>query len=652
MMWRRWAVPLSALAVALLLVLGLSVVAPEARARLVTFGEDAALAYSGWAQDAPNRVVIVNIDSASLQEVGPWPWRRKLIAMMVKAVGRAGASAVAVDILFAGADTRSPAAMARALAQATGRTELARTVPGPDDDQLFAAAMTSTPTVLGFALAPAGGATPRSAPVLMPAGAAEGFWAAAGAEAADTTLAAAAAGQGALAILTEPDGVVRRVPVVVSIEGAALPGLALEASRVVSGAPFIRLDPIAGRFAAGAVQGRMDARGFLRLLPRGRPGRGPISVSAADVLAGRFDPDQFRGRLVMIGGSAPEIGAIRSLPWGETAATVEIQARAAQQMLLGLTPVSASAGMVWGSVALAVVLSALIPLAPPILAVLGLLAGVGAFVMLSLRLAQDLILFDPVFPGTVLLLSGLCGLVASFAISRRQAARIRQRFEQHLAPQVVARIVKAPHLMKQSGERRVVTALFTDLEGFSAMTRRTGPERLIEMLDQYFEGITAIILRHGGMVDKIVGDAVHVLFNAPIDQPDHALSALRCATEIATWSEALRQRPDLAADGFGRTRIGIETGPAVVGDVGRGAKLDYTAHGDVINTAARLEAMNKELGTTICVGPGTASLCPPGMLRAIGRVSIRGIGDGVEVFTTLGPDPPGFALLRKEHAKR
>ncbi|MDP3320694.1 MAG: adenylate/guanylate cyclase domain-containing protein, partial [Bosea sp. (in: a-proteobacteria)] len=214
----------------------------------------------------------------------------------------------------------------------------------------------------------------------------------------------------------------------------------------------------------------------------------------------------------------------------------------------------------------------------------------------------------------------------AFSESRWREARLRRRFEQHLAPGVVERIVADPGSLKLSGERREVTALFTDIEGFTQTTREAGPEQLVAVLDGYFEGVTRIVGAHGGMVDKLVGDAVHALFNAPFDLEDHPRRALACAVAILDWTETYRATGLAAAIGLGRTRQGLETGIAIVGDVGVGAKLDYTAHGEAVNMAARLEALNKELGSSICVGPVAASRCDPALLRLLGTVELRGVG--------------------------
>jgi adenylate cyclase len=222
--------------------------------------------------------------------------------------------------------------------------------------------------------------------------------------------------------------------------------------------------------------------------------------------------------------------------------------------------------------------------------------------------------------------------VTSYTVTRRREALMRRRFEQHLAPAVVWHILKTPGMLKLSGERREVTALFTDVEGFTAMTRHADPAALLATLDNYFEGMATVIVAHGGMIDKIVGDAVHAFFNAPIDLEDHPRKAIECAIALRSWAEVFQGRPEVAMIGFGRTRIGIETGPAIVGDVGIHAKLDYTAHGDAVNVAARLERANKELGSSICIGPVAASRCDQSLLRPLGKINVDGRDDAVAVF--------------------
>jgi adenylate cyclase len=278
-----------------------------------------------------------------------------------------------------------------------------------------------------------------------------------------------------------------------------------------------------------------------------------------------------------------------------------------------------------------------------------LLSLCGVSVVVSLLTA------GPVAPLVSLIIETAAFVVAtliSFAAIGHREALVRSRLEQHLAPAVVRRILERPGLAKLSGERREVTALFTDVEGFTAMTHRIDPVVLVNTLDNYFEGMAIIIIAHGGMIDKIVGDAVHALFNAPNDLDDHPQKAIECAIALRSWSEVFRHRPEVATIGFGRTRIGLETGPAIVGDVGIRAKLDYTAHGDAVNVAARLEAANKELGSSICVGPVAASRCDQSLLRPLGKIVVRGRGDAMTVFEPWSFNTPASCGQSQDAAGR
>jgi adenylate cyclase len=215
--------------------------------------------------------------------------------------------------------------------------------------------------------------------------------------------------------------------------------------------------------------------------------------------------------------------------------------------------------------------------------------------------------------------------------------RLRTRFSQYLSPDVVRRLVAQPGLLRLDGEQRDMSFVFTDIAGFTSLTERIGPRKLIALLDRYLDTLCEIGVRHGGTIDKIVGDAVHVMFNAPLDQPDHAARALACAREMDTVARAFALEMEQQGEIFGATRIGVSSGPAVVGDVGGRRRLDYTAHGTAVNLAARLEAANKALGGTVCVSGATRERVEGAALRSAARLLVRGHANPVDVFTTI-PD--------------
>jgi adenylate cyclase len=247
------------------------------------------------------------------------------------------------------------------------------------------------------------------------------------------------------------------------------------------------------------------------------------------------------------------------------------------------------------------------------------------------------LLIDPLGPPAVALIGFIAAMLCRFARDEWRARMLRLSFEQHLAPDVVRRIAADPGAIRLRGELRVITALFTDIEGFTSMTERAGPTELVALLDTYFEATTRVITDHGGMIDKIVGDAIHAIFNAPFTLEDHPRRAVESAVALLNASQTIQGSPLGQKLQLGRTRIGIETGLAIVGDVGGGRKLDYTAHGDAVNAAARLEAANKEFGSSICIGPGTAGHLDPAMLRPMGTFVPRGQSREVTVYTIAIP---------------
>lgn len=588
-------------------------------------------------QESPPGVLVVDIDRRTLAAIGSWPWPRAAMAQLVQSVAAEEPKVVAIDVLFASSDLRSVAAGAR-------QSDVLAPAPSAktDGDRQLAVAVAAVQTVLGSTLDTGSEQAPPMVRVLRrgPVSLNE-IWRASGAGEPAAAFLQAAAGNGILSLPGDPDGKVRRVPLLVAIGEELRPGLAVEAVRVAQGASNLIVEADPQRLLVGVKESRLQNDGFLRLAPVDFGRYAQRTISAIDVIQNR-DSRALADKIVLIGTSAPEIGGLRETPDDALTPSVQIEANAIEQILLQRVPTAAPAAvqimveLILGCVALAVAVAV-----TPVVGVVALLgatiaAWIGA-VELSLSLDR---LLDPLTPSIGAVATFVTASLGSFITVGRREARIRNRFAQHLAPEVVKRIAENPEMLKLRAEKRELTALFTDIEGFTTMTHHAGPEQLVAELDGYIEGVASIVMRHGGMVDKIVGDAVHAFFNAPIDLPDHAVRSIACAIEIRGWTEQYRLRPTARSINFGRTRIGIETGEAVVGDIGIRSKLDYTAHGDAINSAARLEAINKELGSSICIGPVAAGRCDPSALRPLGNVTLRGLESPIAVFEPWPPEAP------------
>jgi adenylate cyclase len=222
------------------------------------------------------------------------------------------------------------------------------------------------------------------------------------------------------------------------------------------------------------------------------------------------------------------------------------------------------------------------------------------------------------------------------AAARRAAAeRAHAALARYFSPNLAARLAGDAHTLDLGGRRRDVTALFTDVTGFTALVETMQPAALIVLVNSYFAGLTDIVFAHGGTVMKIMGDALQVLFGAPEDQPDHAARAVACALALDGFAEAFRAARRAEGVAFGATRIGLHAGEALVGDFGGGRYFDYTAYGDTINTASRLQAANKVLGTRICASAAVVARVPHFQGRPAGDLVLRGRSDPLRAHEPL-----------------
>lgn len=241
-------------------------------------------------------------------------------------------------------------------------------------------------------------------------------------------------------------------------------------------------------------------------------------------------------------------------------------------------------------------------------------------------------------------------------VRRRQmeAERAHAALSRHFSPELARRLAASSEGEGIEVQWRDVATIFTDITGFTSLVESAPPEMLGKLLSEYVGGMTEVVFAHEGTVAKIIGDAIQVLFNAPGDQPDYATRAVACAHELDAWAQGFRARQSAIGVTFGATRIGIHAGPALVGNFGGNRFFDYTAYGDSINIAARLEAANKHLGTRICVSASVAEAADNFQGRPVGELMLRGRSEPLRAFEPLAQAQfaaPETALYSEAFAK-
>jgi adenylate cyclase len=233
-------------------------------------------------------------------------------------------------------------------------------------------------------------------------------------------------------------------------------------------------------------------------------------------------------------------------------------------------------------------------------------------------------LIDPTAPALALALVFMPTLLMRHFWSERRQRWMKQTFSRYVSPNLVEYLVANPDALELGGRRQRCSFVFTDLQGFTSLMESMDPTAAVEVLNGYLDRMIAIAFEHDGTLDRIVGDAVAIMFSAPIEQADHEQRALRCALQMQSFASDYVDALERRGIPFCQTRIGVHTGEVTVGNFGGAAIFDYRALGDPVNTAARLEGANKHLGTRICISDATLAGCPDARARPIGRIRLAG----------------------------
>jgi adenylate cyclase len=600
-------------------------------------------------------VLIVDLDEKSIKAVGQWPWPRTVLADLVLRLRELGAKAIGFDVLFAEADRMSPRSVADTLRQADPAL-LSNLRSLPDNEFYFRDAIEGGSVVLGQAghyeqTARQPNASYPSTPVAIKGGDPRNFLIDfPGLLRNVPELEGAAAGRGLFTIKPEFDGIIRRVPLVVSAESKVMPSLSLEMLRLAADASSVRvLVDQAG--VKGVSVGRLeiptDQAGHVWLRYSHRDPR--RYVSAVDVLQGTVPANRIKGSLALIGTSAVGLFDLRSTPIDPVMPGVEIHAQLIENVLANSAlhrPHYVDAV----ELALAIVVGLLTIYFVPKLGAVRVLAFGG--ILAALLAAASWLLFD--LKGV--LIDVMFPLASSFALfllltfmnymrEERTKGEIRAAFGQYLSPDLVSELVQNPERLQLGGETRELTILFSDVRGFTtiAETYKENPAGLTALMNRFLTPLSNAIISRRGTIDKYIGDAVMAFWNAPLEDRDHATHAVDAALEMLKSVEALNVRREAEAlkaqVPFIRMEIGIgiSTGPTMVGNMGSDIRFDYSVMGDKVNLASRLEGLTSSYGVRVLICPDTARQCMEQFaMLEIDTVRVKGKREAVTIWTVLG----------------
>lgn len=465
---------------------------------------------------------------------------------------------------------------------------------------------------------------------------------------------------------TDDDGIIRRMPLSFVVDGATMPSMAVElAARALGVAPQYEPD---GTLAIGGYRVPATVPNTITLNFEGGSDDIPTySLADLRVCAQNGDAEFFRrhfnGKVVLLGivldaedrkltskrfATAPERSSAERCVRGsvppptakfarDSIAGVYLHATAVNNLVRreALTELGGAARLGL-TVALAAAVAVLALLLGPInasLACLGLAVVWIVAATVTFRNGAVLPLSEPLMAG-LLTLGATIGY--RFITSDRDRRLLRQSFGLYLAPQIVEKVAMSHKLPVLGGEMRQVTVFFSDIAGFSSMAEAMSPRDLVSMMNDYFREMTDIIEAHDGFVDKYIGDAIVAVFGAPLDDADHAAKAVRAALACQARLAALKSSAGVFAERKFTTRIGMNSGEALVGNIGSHRHFNYTVMGDVVNVAARLEDANRHFGTDILASEDTVAMTRHLFLwRELDSVRVKGRDRPAKIFEPL-----------------
>lgn len=618
---------------------------------------------------ATDTVAVIDIDEASLQKFGQWPWSRPLIGRLVQKLDAMGAKAVAFDMVFSEPDRTSPDEVVKNLPDTPEMKNIREKLLSlPDNDSVFADMIRQAGNVtLGFVAANEktqrapisktkwdytnwkNSPNIRAAMVAMPDFATN-----------LPVIQEAAAGSGSFTATPETDGVIRKVALVISqwsrTENAyagQYPTLALEAIRVALKEDTIRIynsrgtpdKPVISAIKVGdhVIPTESDGKAWVYFSGYDRA----RYIPAWKILEDGIEKKRIRDKVVFVGASAIGLRDLRSTPLGDTdSAGVDVHRELTEQILSGQylsRPYYFDGMEILSMAGLCLLMIFALPFVGALtMALLGIFLIWGG-ILGSLYAYNTMgFLIDPVYPSLAIIVMYIVTSILMNLRTEVEKRAVRHAFAHYISPAFMEELAKNPESLRLGGQTRELTVMFTDIRGFTSIAEAMEPGELITLINDFLTPMSSQVMDTRGTIDKYMGDAMMAFWNAPLLDEDHArhacMAALGMARALEPVNAALEQRAKEKNKTFSplRAGIGLNTGSCAVGNMGSRQRFAYSAIGDAVNLASRLEGQTKFYGVPIIVSESTRRLAPEFAAIELDLIKVKGKNEPVRIFALIG----------------
>ena len=593
-------------------------------------------------KEISDMITIVNITESDIKRYGQWPWPRHILGSIHQKLSISGAVIINYNILFAEADRMSG-------------IEYLRTMPMPNElrDQL-GPALLDTDKVFAYILKHHGNAVlmmsvknqiddilPSGTQIIQKGNVVPWLYSYAGIVPPHSAVAAGATGLGVNVTSPEPDAVVRKLPMLITIGNKIYPSMVLENIRMIHKSKRIKV--IAKQHGideilvtkGGNVPVNHNAEMYIHYADPNMY----VNMSIEEIMAKDFNENKLKGRIVIIGLDAAGLSVLKYTPFGlmtDQAITAQALDTAITDKFLFRPPQADTYEILFMGL-LGLLMIVLIPRVSVLFSVPLLVFVLGGISYASfMAYANKGWLVDPSFAVLYIFLIWSHSTYNNFATQSRLRQQIKKQFEHYLDPGMVKKLQKNPSLLKLGGETKTMTFLFSDIRGFTPISEKYkgNPEGLTRLINRFLTSMTDIIIKNGGTIDKFMGDCIMAFWNAPLDNNKHRQLAVKSAIEMQIELALLNVQ--LVSEGYPRIHIGIgiNTGEALVGNMGSRQRFDYSVIGDAVNLASRLESSSKTLGKTLVIGEDTRhtieTMYP---FEYIDSITVKGKSESIKVYT-------------------